>query len=68
MKVIESYWKGTVAVFPEGIGGVVLCNSFSDFPSSSYAKFYSTKRKSVKMPSDSSLKLISYSSIFASNF
>ena len=28
--------------------GVILRNSFSDFPSNSYAKYYSTKRKSVK--------------------
>ena len=28
--------------------GVVLCNSFSDFPSTNYAKCSSTKRKSVK--------------------
>ena len=40
----------------------------SDFPSSSYAVFYSTKRKNVKNSSDSPLKLILYSSIFASNF
>jgi len=33
-----------------------------------YAKYYSTKRKSVKNASDSSVKLISYSSIFASHF
>ena len=38
----------------------------SDFPSTIYANFYSTKRKSAKNASDSSLKLISYSSIFAS--
>ena len=43
--------------------------SISDFPSSSYANFYSTKRKSAKNASeDSSLNLISYSSICASNF
>ena len=43
--------------------------SISDFPSSSYANFYSTKRKSAKNASeDSSLQLISYLSIFASNF
>ena len=47
---------------------VINANSFSDFPSGSYAIFYSTKRKSAKNASDSSLKLISYSSIFASNF
>ena len=47
---------------------IISCNSFSDFPSSSYANFYSTKRKSAKIASDSSLKLISYLSIFASNF
>ena len=39
----------------------------SDFPSTIYANFYSTKRKSVKNASDSSLKFISYSSIFATN-
>ena len=42
--------------------------AISDFPSISYAIFYSTKRKSVKNASDSSLKLIAYSSIFASIF
>ena len=50
------------------ITGVIRSNSVSDFPSSDYANFYSTKRKSAKNASDSSLKLISYSSIFASNF
>ena len=40
----------------------------SDFPSSNYAKFYLTKRKSVKNASGSSHKLISYSPIFASFF
>ena len=68
MKVIESYWKDTVAVCLLVSTGVILCNSFSDFPSSSYANFYSTNRKSAKIASDSSLKLISYLSIFASNF
>ena len=44
--------------------------AISDFPSSIYANFYSTKRKSLKQKnaSDSSHKLVSYSSIFASNF
>ena len=42
--------------------------AISDFPSINYAKFYSTKRKSVKNALDSSLKLISYSSVFVSNF
>ena len=40
----------------------------SDFPSKDIKTIYSTKRKSVQSSSDSSLKLISYSSIFASNF
>ena len=47
-----------------GLSGLVI----SDFPSSNYASFYLTKRKSVKKSSDSSLKLISYSPIFASQF
>ena len=68
MKVIESYGENTVEGCHDTITGVILRNSFSDFPSSSYANFYSTKRKSAKIASDSSLKLISYSSIFASNF
>ena len=69
MKAIESYWKDTVAVFLKVSGEVISCNSFSDFPSTNYAKYYSTKRKSVKIASDSaSLQLISYSPIFASNF
>ena len=68
MKVIESYWKDTVAGCRDTLNHIISCNSFSDFPSISYANFYSTKRKNAKMPSDSSLKLISYLSIFASNF
>ena len=68
MQVIESYWKDTVAGCRDTRTGVILRNSFSDFPSISYANFYSTKRKSAKIASDASLKLISYSSIFVSNF
>ena len=68
MQVIESYGENTVEGCHGTITGVILRNSFSDFPSSSYANFYSTKRKSAKIASDSSLKLISYSSIFASYF
>ena len=67
MKVIESYWKDTVAGCRDTLPWLSVL-SISDFPSSNYAKFYSTKRKSVKNASDSSLKLISYSPIFASNF
>ena len=52
MKVIASYRKDTVAVCLMVPGGVMLRNSFSDFPSTNYANFYSTKRKSVKMPSE----------------
>ena len=47
-------------------GGVFFV--ISDFLSTSYAKFYPTKRKSVKNASDSSLKLISYSSTLMTNF
>ena len=67
MKAIESYWKDTAAVWENTKNGLSVL-AISDLPSSNYAKFYSTKRKSVKNASDSSLKLISYSSIFASNF
>ena len=49
-------------------GRVVSVLVISDFPSSSYANFYSTKRKSVKNAPDSSSKLISYPPIFASHF
>ena len=52
MQVIESYWKDTVAGCRDTLTGVILRNSFSDFPSSSYADFYSTKRKNAKMPSE----------------
>ena len=69
MKVTESYGKYAVGSFHDTINHIILCNSFSGFPSTNYAKYYTTKRKSVKMPSeDSSLQLISYSPIFASNF
>ena len=67
MKVIESYRQDTAAVCRDTNSGLLRL-VISDFPSTIYAKFYSTKRKSVKNASDSSLKLISYSSIFASNF
>ena len=67
MKVIESYWKDTVAVCRDTLAGLSVL-SISDFPSSNYANFYSTKRKSAKNASDSSLQLISYLPIFASNF
>ena len=67
MKVIESYWKDTAAVWGDTNTRLSVL-AISDFPSSNYAIFYSTKRKSVKNASDSSPKLISYSSIFASNF
>ena len=40
MKAIESYWKDTVAVYDATMDGVVLRNSFSDFPSSSHAKYF----------------------------
>jgi hypothetical protein len=60
-KLLERYGGS----LPVGIGAVIMVNSFSDFPSGSYAIFYSTKRKSAKNASDSSLKLISYLSIFA---
>ena len=63
-KLLERYGGS----LPVGIGAVIMVNSFSDFPSISRADFYSTKRKSAKNASDSSLKLISYLSIFASNF
>ncbi len=58
MKAIASYWKDTVAVFLMVSGGVMLRNSFSDFPSTNYAKYHSTKRKSVKNASDSSINFI----------
>ena len=67
MKAIESYGKDTVAGCRDTKAGL-SCLVISDFPSSSYAKFYSTKRKSVKNASDSPLKLISYSSILMTNF
>ena len=67
MKVIESYWKDTPAVWAI-LTTRLSALAISDFPSSNCAKFYSTKRKSVKNASDSSPKLISYSSIFASKF
>ena len=52
MKVTESYWKDTVAVCRDtnvGLSFFVI----SDFPSSNYAKFYLTKRRSVKNASES---------------
>ena len=67
MKAIESYWKDTAAVWENTKDGLSVL-AISDFPSSNHAKLYSTKRKSVKNALDSSLKLISYSSIFASIF
>ena len=68
MKVIESYGKDTVASCRDTKAGF-SCLVISDFPSTSYAKFYSTKRNSVENASDSSLKLlISYSSILMANF
>ena len=48
MKAIESNWKDAVAGCHDTNGGVILRNSFSDFPSSNYAKYYSIKRKSAK--------------------
>ena len=67
MKVIKSYGKDSVAGCRDTLPGFCLL-VISDFPSSNYAIFYSTKRKSAKNAPDSSLKLISYLSIFASNF
>ena len=64
MKVTKSYDGKRDDTKGPGYGRLVI----SDFPSSSYAKYYSTKQKSVKNASDSSTKLISYSSIFASIF
>ena len=64
---IESYRQDTAAVCRDTKPGLSVL-SISDFPSVNYAKLYLTKRKSVKNASDSSLKLISYSSIFASVF
>ena len=67
MKVIESHRQDTrqfAVILTPGVFVLVI----SDFPSSIYAKFYLTKRKSVKNAPDSSLKLISYSPIFASHF
>ena len=46
MKVIESYGKGTVAGCRDT--KAVFFKVISGFPSTSYAKFYSTKRKSAK--------------------
>ena len=42
--------------------------AISDFPSENYANFYSTNRKFILFPSDSSPKLFSYSPIFASHW
>ena len=67
MKVIESYGEDTAAGCRDTKAGLFRL-VISDFPSTSHANFYSTKRKSAKNVLDSSLKLISYSSIFASNF
>ena len=47
MKVIESYGKDAVAGCRDTKAGVLFL-VMSDFPSSSHANFYSTKRKSVK--------------------
>ena len=63
-KVIGKIRRQFAVILTTGLSVLAI----SDFPSSNYAKFYLTKRKSVKNASDSSLKLISYSSIFASNF
>ena len=67
MEVIKSYGKDAVAGCRDTKAGVLFL-VISDFPSNSSAKFYSTKRKSVKNASDSSFKLISYSSILMTNF
>ena len=67
MKAIESYWKDTVAVclvLRAGLSWLVV----SDFLQVGMQKCYSTKRKSIKNASDSSLQLISYSPTFASHF
>ena len=42
---VESYWKDTVTGPHDTLTGVILRNLFSDFPSSSHAKYYPTKRK-----------------------
>ena len=68
MKVIESYWKDTAVVWDDTMSRIIRISDFPAFLQSDYAKFYSTKRKSVKNASDSSPKLISYASIFSSNF
>ena len=45
--IIESYGKDTVADCRDTKAGLFRL-VISDFPSSSYAKYYSTKRKSAK--------------------
>ena len=67
MKVIESYGEDTAAGCRDTKAGLFRL-VISDFPSTSHANLYLTKRKSAKNTSDSSDKLISYSTIFASNF
>ena len=57
MKVTESYGKYTVeGCRNDTTNHNILRHSFSDFPSTNYANFYSTKRKSAKNASDSSLQ------------
>ena len=63
-KLLERYGGS----LPDGIGRFFSVWLISGFPSTNYAEYYSTKRKSAKIASGSSLQLISYSSIFASNF
>ena len=48
MKVIESYWKDAVAVCLMAPGVFFRCNSFSDFPSTNYAKILSDQTKERK--------------------
>ena len=69
MKVTESYWKDTAAVWGDTNSRLSVL-AISDFPSRNYAKFYSTKRKSVKMLRIHHLNLfhIHRSLIIASNF
>ena len=55
MKVIESYGEDTAAGCRDTKAGLFRLV----ISSTNYANFYSTKRKSVKNDSDSSLKLIS---------
>ena len=69
MKVIESYWKDTAAVWGDTKNRIIRVSDFlTSLQVIMKVVFNQTKELFLKNASDSSPKLISYSSIFASNF